>query len=110
MTEDDARPARRKWWKYLLALFLLGLIAAAGVAWYMTTDSFHAYVRARIVAEMEKITGGRVELGGDQRKSVAPLYSIVERLPPQVGYGLSQPGIICGSGALAFVRRIDVVD
>ena len=63
MTEGDARPARRKWWKYLLALFLLGLIAVAGAAWYMTSDSFQAYVRARIVAEMEKITGGRVELG-----------------------------------------------
>jgi translocation and assembly module TamB len=29
----------------------------------MTTDSFQAYTRARVVAELERITGGRVELG-----------------------------------------------
>jgi translocation and assembly module TamB len=63
VSADEAKPARRKWWKYLLVLFLLGLIAVGGAAWYMTTDSFQAYVRARIVDEMEKITGGRVELG-----------------------------------------------
>ncbi len=34
-----------------------------GLAWYVTTDSFQAMVRRRLVAELEKITGGRVELG-----------------------------------------------
>jgi translocation and assembly module TamB len=63
VSEADTKPSRRKWWKYLLVLCVLGLFAFAGAAWYMTTDSFQAYVRARIVAEMEKITGGRVELG-----------------------------------------------
>jgi translocation and assembly module TamB len=63
VSEAAAKPSRRKWWKYLLVLFLLGVVAVGGAGWYMTTDSFQAYVRARIVAEMEKITGGRVELG-----------------------------------------------
>ncbi len=63
MTEADAKPTRRKWWKYLLVLCLMGLIAFGAIAWYMTTDSFQAYVRARIVGEIEKATGGRVELG-----------------------------------------------
>jgi translocation and assembly module TamB len=63
VSADEAKPVRRKWWKYLLVLFLLGLIAVGGAAWYMTTDSFQAYVRARIVDEVEKVTGGRVELG-----------------------------------------------
>jgi translocation and assembly module TamB len=63
VSADEAKPVRRKWWKYLLFFFLLGLIALGSAAWYMTTDSFQAYVRARIVDEMEKITGGRVELG-----------------------------------------------
>ena len=63
MSEADAKPTRRKWWKYLLVLCLLGLVGFGVAAWYMTTDSFQAYVRARIVAEIEKATGGRVELG-----------------------------------------------
>jgi translocation and assembly module TamB len=63
VTEVDPKPAPRKWWKYLLLLFLFGLIALAGSAWYMTTDSFQAFVRSRIVTAMEKATGGRVELG-----------------------------------------------
>jgi translocation and assembly module TamB len=63
VTDADAKPTRRKWWKYVLALFLLVLIALGAAAWYMTTDSFQAYVRSRVVAEIEKATGGRVELG-----------------------------------------------
>jgi translocation and assembly module TamB len=63
VTAVDPKPAPRKWWKYLLLLFLFGLIALAGSAWYMTTDSFQAFVRSRIVTAMEKATGGRVELG-----------------------------------------------
>jgi translocation and assembly module TamB len=61
----EAVPPRvpRKWWKYLAAFCGLALIALLGAAWYMTTDSFQAFVRARIVAAMEKATGGRVELG-----------------------------------------------
>ncbi len=63
MSEDDPGPAPRKWWKYLLLLLLFGLLALGASAWYMTTESFQAFVRARIVAAMEKATGGRVELG-----------------------------------------------
>jgi translocation and assembly module TamB len=64
VSEPDPKPTRRRrWWKYLLFLCLLALLAAGGAAWYMTTDSFQAYVRARIVAEIEKATGGRVDLG-----------------------------------------------
>ncbi len=51
----------RKWWKYFLLLFLFGLMVLAAGAWYMTTDSFQAFVRRHIVAALEKSTGGRVE-------------------------------------------------
>jgi translocation and assembly module TamB len=58
-----ANPRRRQIWKYLLAAFLAGLLFLGGLAWYVTTDFFQAMVRRRLVAEVEKITGGRVELG-----------------------------------------------
>ena len=73
MTEAVARPRRR--WKYLriaagitLLLFLAGL-------WYITTDSFQQYVRRRLIAEVERITGGRAEIGGFH---VIPLRMQVE--------------------------------
>jgi translocation and assembly module TamB len=63
MTRTGAKPRRRKIWKYLLLTVLAGLLLLAGLAWYMTTDSFQARVRHRVVAELERITGGRVDLG-----------------------------------------------
>jgi len=63
VTEAAPPRAARKWWKYFLVLCGLALVALLAAALYMTTDSFQAFVRARIVAAMEKATGGRVELG-----------------------------------------------
>jgi len=53
----------RPHWKILLLVFAAGLVSLAGLAWYMTTDSFQALVRRRFLAEVERVTGGRVELG-----------------------------------------------
>lgn len=63
MISQTAIPPRRKLRRYILiaALALVVLIMAA--AWYVTTDSFQAYMRARVAGELERITGGRVELG-----------------------------------------------
>jgi len=63
MTEAGANPRRRRLWKYLLFASLATLLFTAAFAWYMTTDSFQAMIRRRIVAELETMTGGRVELG-----------------------------------------------
>jgi translocation and assembly module TamB len=63
MTGAGAKPRWRRIGKYLLSLFLAGLLVLGGLAWYVTTNSFQAMVRRRLVAEIEKITGGRVELG-----------------------------------------------
>jgi translocation and assembly module TamB len=41
----------------------LGLATIVAALWYITTDSFQAYVRRRLVAEIERITGGRAEVG-----------------------------------------------
>ena len=63
MTEPAARPRRRRWWKYLLILtgvIVLGVIAGL---WYITTDSFQSLVRRRLVAEVERITGGHAQVG-----------------------------------------------
>ena len=64
MSDPPSTPApRRRWWRYFLFLFLFALIVLGAASWYMTTDSFQAYVRRRIVSAMEDATGGRVELG-----------------------------------------------
>ncbi|MGH9499016.1 MAG: translocation/assembly module TamB domain-containing protein [Terriglobales bacterium] len=62
MSEAGAKPGRRKWGRRLLIAALVVFLGLGGVAWYATTDSFQAVVRRRVIAELEKITGGRVEL------------------------------------------------
>jgi len=42
---------------------LASLILLSAFAWYATTDSFQALVRRRVVAELEHVTGGQVNLG-----------------------------------------------
>ncbi len=61
MTESAARP--RRWWKYLLIVAGAGFAALLAVLWYITTDSFQAYVRQRLVAELQRITGGHAQVG-----------------------------------------------
>ncbi|MFZ0477880.1 MAG: translocation/assembly module TamB domain-containing protein [Terriglobales bacterium] len=64
MSDPPSLPARRR---ILLKLFLafcaLSAIAFALLAWYVTTDAFQQKMRHRVVAELERATGGRVELG-----------------------------------------------
>ena len=52
----------------VLVLLLAGL-------WYIHTDSFQAYVRRRMIAEVERITGGRAEIGSFH---VVPFHMQVE--------------------------------
>src|SRR5438552_8945634 len=63
---ENAKPLRRRLWKYVLFLVIAGLLVLAALAWYTTTDSFQAAVHRRLVSEIERITGGRVELGALQ--------------------------------------------
>jgi len=64
MSEPRAKPRWRRFRNYLLLAGLAGLLLLGGLSWYATTDSFQALVRRRLVAELERITGGRVDLGG----------------------------------------------
>jgi translocation and assembly module TamB len=73
VTRPAARPPR--WWKFLLLVIALGLVALLAAIWYSTTDSFQAYVRKRVVAEIERITGGRAEVGSFH---VVPFHMQVE--------------------------------
>ena len=51
------------------------MLALLVAIWYSTTNSFQAYVRKRVVAEVERITGGRAEVGSFH---VVPFHMQVE--------------------------------
>ncbi len=65
--EPSAEPIppvrRRILWHLFLGFCVFSLIGFSLLAWYVTTDSFQQVMRRRVVASLEKITGGRVELG-----------------------------------------------
>jgi translocation and assembly module TamB len=65
----------RRIWKYFLVLAGAGLLLLLAGLWYITTDSFQGYVRRRVVAEVERITGGRAEIGSFH---VVPFHMQVE--------------------------------
>lgn len=73
MTEIAARP--RRWWKFLLIAVGVGVVALLAALWYTTTESFQALVRRRMVAELERITGGRAEIGSFH---IVPFHMQVE--------------------------------
>ena len=73
MTKPATRPPR--WWKFLLLVVGVGVVALLTALWYSTTDSFQAFVRRRVVAEVERITGGRAEVGSFH---VVPFHMQVE--------------------------------
>ncbi len=73
MKQAAARPPR--WWKFLLLVIAVGMLALLVAIWYSTTNSFQAYVRKRVVAEVERITGGRAEVGSFH---VVPFHMQVE--------------------------------
>ncbi|HKT88330.1 MAG TPA: hypothetical protein VJQ59_07835, partial [Candidatus Sulfotelmatobacter sp.] len=65
----------RRWWKYLLIAAGVVVLFASAAIWYTTTNSFQRYVRRRVVREIERITGGRAEVGSFH---VVPFHLQVE--------------------------------
>jgi translocation and assembly module TamB len=57
------RARLRKFTKYLFFACLLFVLFVSALLWYITTDSFQNMVRGRLVAAVERATGGRAELG-----------------------------------------------
>jgi translocation and assembly module TamB len=49
--------------RYFFYACMLFLLVLSGLLWYSTTDSFQRMVRGRLVAAIERATGGRAELG-----------------------------------------------
>ncbi len=57
----DKKSRRRFTLTLVMVLALFG--ATIGAVLYLTSDGFRDYVRTRVIAQLEQITGGRVELG-----------------------------------------------
>lgn len=60
---EPSVPRRRRWLRLLLYFFAFSAVVLGLLAWYSTTDSFQQFVRRRVVATLERTTGGRVEIG-----------------------------------------------
>src|SRR5271165_7116251 len=88
MSENGAKPGRRQIWKYLLGLMLVGAVALVGVGWYSTTESFRTLVRRRLIATLERMTGGRVELASIH---IVPFHLQLEVRNLTI-HGREQPG------------------
>lgn len=63
MSESGIQPRRKQIWKFVLALAATGVVLIGVLLWYTTTDSFQRMVRQRLTDEIDRITGGRAELG-----------------------------------------------
>jgi translocation and assembly module TamB len=63
VTEPSPKRLARRWWKYFLAAACTVFLCFFGLLFYVSTDSFQALVRRRLVAELERVTGGRAEIG-----------------------------------------------
>lgn len=103
MTELPARP--RRWWKYLLIIGGVGVLALLAAVWYITTDSFQSYVRRRLVAEVERITGGRAEVGSFH---IVPFHMQVEVRNITV-HGKESPSDVPLAHADSLVAQVKVI-
>lgn len=99
-----ARP-RRRWWKYLLIATGVGIVAVLAGLWYTTTESFQAYVRRRVIEEVERITGGRAEIGSFH---VVPFHMQVEVRNITV-HGKEGPGEVPLAHADSLVAQVKVI-
>jgi translocation and assembly module TamB len=63
VTDPAAKASRRSLGKVLLIAFCCGILLLGAAAWYVTSDAFQRMVRRQLTAELERATGGRVEVG-----------------------------------------------
>lgn len=98
MTEPSPKPAKRRWRKFLLFLVAGLLVMAATVVVYVHTDSFQSLVRRRLITELERISGGRAEIGS--------IHTTPFRLQADVGDITVHGGEAAGDVPLAHVDRV----
>ena len=103
MTEPAAGVWR--WWKILLVALVAAMTCVALGLWYTTTQSFQNYVRSRMVSEVERITGGRAEVGSFH---VVPFRLQVEVRNITV-HGTEAPNEIPLAHADSFVAQLKVI-
>lgn len=63
MTPASWNSGWRKAAKYCGILLIFVVLLLGGLSWYATTDAFQAMVKRRLIAQAERITGGKVEVG-----------------------------------------------
>ena len=62
MTENTkVRVSRFPWWFWVVMAGLFAILVVA-IGWFLTSPTFQGIVRDRVIAELEKATGGKVEL------------------------------------------------
>jgi translocation and assembly module TamB len=105
LSAPDARPRRRAWWKYPLILTGVAIVGVVAALWYITTDSFQSLVRRRVVAEVERITGGHAEVGS--------FHTIPFRMQVEVRditvRGREAPGVAALAHAERLVAHVKVI-
>ncbi len=75
--------------RWLAAVIGAGILACLiFAAWYFSSPRFHQYVRARVISNLEEVTGGRVELGSLSWK----LYRLSFDLRDVTIHGREGPG------------------
>ena len=77
---------RRSRWRYALygvaVVVTFIVLIIGGLAWYASTPNFQSRVRKIVIAELEKATGGRVELQGfaeDYRAGVKAKIAVLRK-------------------------------
>ncbi len=96
--------SRSRWWKILLITVIVLVSGLLFGLWYTTTQSFQNYVRRRLVAEVERITGGRAEVGSFH---VVPFHLQVEVRNITV-HGKEAPGDVPMAHADSLVAQLKV--
>src|SRR5579872_161070 len=61
MVQETSKPKRR-WIRFGLPAVLVA--AVVGLFFYLQSDAFHRRVRKDVIAELDRVTGGRTELKG----------------------------------------------